>query len=76
MEAFTERTALMETIETSREVIDLQLRTCEKESKELQQWKMSLEERRGKQTVCRGSLFNSVNIGYAKSDLYVLTPEH
>lgn len=26
--------------------------------------------------VCRGSLFNSVKIGYAESDLYVLTPGH
>lgn len=38
----------MRTTETSREEINLQQRTLEKESKKLQQWKMSPEERRGR----------------------------
>lgn len=39
----------MKTTEISREATDLRLRTPEKESKKLHQWKMSLEERK-KQT--------------------------
>lgn len=47
MEPLTERIALVRTTETSREDINLQQRTLEKESKELQQWKVNPEERRG-----------------------------